>query len=52
MPRFKDEQIGVRITSKQKDILKLIAENRGITLAELLRFMIMNFIDENERKNK
>jgi predicted DNA-binding protein len=52
MPQFKDEQIAVKITTKYKSKLKKLADEKGITLSELLRHIIMTYIEnEDNRKN-
>lgn len=45
---IKTSQIGIRISDEEKEALRKISEKQDITMSQLIRKMIRNFIAENQ----
>lgn len=53
MPRFKKEQICIRVSNKFKQQVEKLAEDQEMTVAEFIRNLIMKYMNEIEtNKNK
>ena len=53
MPRFKSEQICIRVSNKFKQQVEKLAEDQEMTVAEFIRNLIMKYMNETENnKNK
>ena len=53
MPRFKSQQITIRVSNKFKQQVEKLAEGQEMTVAEFIRNLIMKYINEiDSAKNK
>lgn len=54
MPRFKSEQIGFRVSNKFKKQVEKLAKDQEMTVAEFLRYLVMDYINklDNNKKNE
>jgi len=52
MPKFKSEQIGFRVSNKFKKQVELLASEQEMTVAEFLRYLVLNYINNLEKDKK
>ena len=54
LPKFKNEQIGFRVSNKFKKQVEQLATEQEMTVAEFLRYLVMDYINklENDKKNE
>lgn len=54
LPKFKSEQIGFRVSNKFKKQVEKLATEQEMTVAEFLRYLVMDYINklENDKKNE
>ena len=48
MPRFKSEQICIRVSNKFKQQVEKLAQDQEMTVAEFIRNLIMKYMNEIE----
>jgi len=48
MPRFKSEQIGIRVSNKFKQQIEKLAQDQEMTVAEFIRYLVLKYISEIE----
>jgi hypothetical protein len=54
LPRFKSEQIGFRVSNKFKKQVEKLATEQEMTMAEFLRYLVMDYINklDNDKKKE
>ena len=52
MPKFKSEQIGFRVSNKFKKQVEKLASEQEMTVAEFLRYLVLNYINNLEKDKK
>ena len=52
MAVIKKEQIGIRVTPRFKKKLEKIAENKGHSLSDFIRYELEKIVEEEEMKDK
>lgn len=52
MPKFKTQQIGFRVSNKFKRQVEKLAAEQEMTVAEFLRYLVMNYINNLENYKK
>lgn len=54
LPKFKSEQIGFRVSNKFKKQVERLATEQEMTVAEFLRYLVMDYINkfDNDKKKE
>lgn len=52
MPRFKSEGITIKLSAKLKQYLEKISNENQMSQAEFMRYLLQQYMDNNENKNK
>jgi predicted DNA-binding protein len=51
VPKFKSEQINVRVSNKLKQQIEKLAKEQEMTIAEFIRFLVLRYTNELENAN-
>jgi len=52
MPKFKSQQIGFRVSNKFKKQVEKLASEQEMTVAEFLRYLVLNYINNLDNSKK
>ena len=52
MPKFKSQQIGFRVSNKFKKQVEKLANEQEMTVAEFLRYLVLNYINNLDNSKK